>query len=343
MKIKKRKYGNHLLNISIAIALSIVITFMFAGLNWQWESLVLNVIYGSVIGLSIAFGCGFISTRMIARPNWLQNPVRSFVKTILAVSLYIIIDVIIFNMIWFKVTQDRGVFEIFQHSFYVLILCLEFVIGIIIYLIILSKNFALRLNDYYVNAEESKKELAKYKFETLKNQVNPHFLFNSLNVLSGMIYKDLDKADDFIARLANIYRYVLDIQDEEVIELDREIAFVKDFLFLLSLRYGNNFQFEIQVDSQKYIVPMSIQIIVENILKHNSLSAENPLKISITNNSNFLIISNNLNPVENPEVSHGLGLKNVKKRYQYLTDSEIQIENDGKFFTVKLPFLNLKN
>ena len=341
-RTKSKKYIKQATNIWAIILISIFITFMFAGIESSWQAFVLNVVYGTLIGMGIALGCGYISTRLLQNDEWLKNPTKRYVITILAVMLYIFVFVALINMAWFSITQDRDFLEIYKQSFFVYIMVIEFVIGLIIYLIILSKNFVNNLDKYYQEAEKSKAELDKYKYATLKNQINPHFLFNTLNVLSGLIYKDVDKADDFIGKLANIYRYVLDVQDEEVVSINQEIAFANDYLFLQSMRFGDHLQYEITAKSDKQTIPLALQLLIENALKHNAISEDAPLKIEIKIADDHIIVSNNINPKEEKLDSHEIGLENIKGRYQFLSDQAIIIENSDSHFSVALPILNYR-
>ncbi|OYT10577.1 MAG: hypothetical protein B6I18_08405 [Bacteroidetes bacterium 4572_112] len=246
------------------------------------------------------------------------------------------------NIIWFKLTQDIAFQDLIKSNFFLWIVLTELVIGIIIYLIILSANFSKRLNEFHIQATKAQEDINKYKLLTLRNQVNPHFLFNSLNVLSSLIYSDTEKADDFIAKLANIYRYVLDVQDTEAIEIEREVNFINDYIDLQSIRFGDNIIADININSNKMIIPMALQILVENAIKHNAISDDNKLVICIINNDKYLIISNNLNPKNVEEISHEIGLSNIKARYKYLSDVNVEITKSASSFEVKLPLLNLK-
>lgn len=335
------KAPKHILNISIILAISIAITFMFGGFSGNLTQIFLNVAYGFIIGLSIALGCGWISTKMLSKKNWEDNPTPNFVKVVLSVSLFILVDVIIVNMIWFSLTQNRGIFELFQYNFFIIIMAVELIVGMIIYLIILSARFAKKISLYHIKVEEERKEKEQFRFENLKNQINPHFLFNSLNVLSGIIYQDTEKADAFILKLSDIYRYVLKVQDEEVVRCSEEIAFIEDYLSLLNIRFGNALSYEIEGNSDKMILPMSLQILVENAIQHNSISTENPLKISILIHENHVEISNNCNPKMDNQHSHGLGLKNLENRFAFLSKEKIQIQDLEETFTVRIPLLNL--
>lgn len=333
----------HIINTSLALAISILITFIFGGFSSNWNQILLNIAYGFFIGISIAVGCGIISTKMLSKSNWLEDPIRRFVSVILVIIAYIIVDVILVNMVWFHFSQGRGFFEIFQHTFFIWIMATELIIGMVIYLVILSSRFTRKIRDFYVESQKDKEEIDKYKFATLKNQVNPHFLFNSLNVLSGMIYKDLEKADDFIAKLANIYRYVLDVQDEEVVTAHQEIAFAKDYLSLLATRFGENLKYEITAQTSKMIVPMALQILIENVIKHNVISSEFPLVIEVSNDENHIIVSNGIHLKADVITSHEIGIKNLQARYRYLTSREVIISKTANKFEVKVPLLDLNN
>jgi len=333
----------HIINTTIALAISIVITFMFGGFSGSWQKFALNIAYGLLIGMTIAVGCGLISSKMLSKGQWLENPIKRFTSVILVIMGYIIVDVILINMIWFHFTQDRGVFEVFQHTFFIWIMATELIIGMVIYLIILSSRFAKKMKEFYIESQKDKEEIDKYKYATLKNQVNPHFLFNSLNVLSGMIYKDVDKADDFIGKLANIYRYVLDVQDEEVVLANREIAFAKDYLFLLSSRFGQNLNYNITAETSKMLVPMALQILIENAVKHNSITKEFPLTITVSNDENQIVVSNGIQPKMDKPDSFELGIKNIQSRYKYLTSREVVVNKTEKMFEVRIPLLTVED
>jgi len=332
----------HIINISIILAISVFVTFMFTGFNSSWQSILLNILYGIIIGLSIAIGSSFISRKMFSIGNWEHNPINKYVQVIIAITVYISIDVVIINLIWFKITQNLSPTDLIHSNMFVWIILTELVIGIIIYLVILSANFSKLLNQFHIDAEKAQKEINKYKYSTLKNQVNPHFLFNSLNVLSGLIYKDVEKADDFVGKLASIYRYVLDVQDEEVVSLGQELSFIKDYLFLQRIRFGDNLSYEINANSDKMIIPMALQILIENALKHNTITNENKLEIKISSDERYVIVSNNKNVKSDIETSHELGIANIKARYTFLTTTEVEVLNSENKFEVRIPLLNIK-
>lgn len=194
--------------------------------------------------------------------------------------------------------------------------------------------------------ESTKAETATAQFETLKNQLDPHFLFNSLNVLTGLIEENPENAIDFTTSLSKIYRYVLEQKDKEVVSIQEEINFAKTYVNLLKLRFENSIDFEIQqitFSETEFIVPLSLQILLENTIKHNIVSDQKPLKIKIYKKDNYLIIENSFQPKETIKDSTGIGLKNIINRYQLISNREVDIEKNEQIFRVELPILTQKN
>lgn len=190
------------------------------------------------------------------------------------------------------------------------------------------------------NEQQLKEENLKYKYRTLKTQVNPHFLFNSLNTLSEIIYVDTKKADNYIQQLAGIYRYILDNEETDLISLKEEIRFVNQYFKLQKERDGNKIQLEIKIQQpEKYrIIPISLQILVENALKHNSASGNKPLKVVIhTDDNSFITVTNNIQKRNILNNSPGTGLSNLGERVKLIMGKEMTIETDNNQFTVKLP------
>ncbi|MDR2039078.1 MAG: histidine kinase [Bacteroidales bacterium] len=190
--------------------------------------------------------------------------------------------------------------------------------------------------------QQLREENLKYKYRTLKTQVNPHFLFNSLNTLSELVYVDAKKADNYIHKLAGIYRYILEHEETDLIPLDEELEFVKQYFELQKERAGNSILLDMDVEnaSQFNIIPISLQILVENALKHNSASEENPLKICIDNNDGYIIVSNNMQRKSILNDSPGTGLVNLEQRTKLITGREIIRSQENGLFIVKLPVIS---
>jgi two-component system, LytTR family, sensor kinase len=163
-----------------------------------------------------------------------------------------------------------------------------------------------------------------------------------MSVLSSLVYKDQDKAVDFINQLSKVYRYLLDNKDRELVTLEDELTFIRSYTYLLQIRFDTNIKFDIQVENnalQKLVPPMAIQILVENAIKHNEISEELPLSVIIKNNGDVLEVINNLQLRTNTEPSSKMGLKNIKDRYHYFTDKPVEVLESEQMFVVKIPLI----
>jgi two-component system LytT family sensor kinase len=222
-------------------------------------------------------------------------------------------------------------------------LVLGLLISIILLSIEISTQFFSQWKKSIVEVEHYKAESAQAQLQNLKNQLNPHFLFNNMSVLSSLVYKDQDKAVEFINQLSKVYRYILDTKNHELVALEEELKFIKSYTFLLQIRFDKNivFIFDIPDASEKLLMPpMALQLLVENTIKHNEVSAELPLHVKISANEKELSVSNNLQLRTVNEPSSHTGINNIKERYKFYTTQLVEVINDGKTFTVKIPLLH---
>ncbi|MDF9831152.1 two-component system LytT family sensor kinase [Parabacteroides sp. PF5-6] len=189
--------------------------------------------------------------------------------------------------------------------------------------------------------QQSSAEALKYKYKNLKAQINPHFLFNSLNTLSEIVYVDAKNADHYIQMLAAIYRYILDNEETDLISLHEEFRFINRYFELQKERDGEKIRLEIDFPHpERYkTIPISLQILIENALKHNSASEENPLHIHIQENDGYVVVSNNIQKRNTLNASHGTGLANLKERLNLIIGKEMTIEMKNNLFIVKLPII----
>jgi sensor histidine kinase YesM len=212
----------------------------------------------------------------------------------------------------------------------------------IIMLFFTARGFLLAWRQTAINVEKIKREHISSQYEALKNQVNPHFLFNSLNALSSLVYDSPEKAVEFINRLSDVYRYVLDSKDKEVVSIEEELSFVNAYSFLLKARFEENIVIHIDVDHPAgFIPPMSIQMLLENAVKHNEISDAHPMNIYISEKEEYIFVRNNLKLNEHQADISGIGLDNIKSRYSVLTDRTVQIERSENEFIVGLPILQI--
>ena len=183
---------------------------------------------------------------------------------------------------------------------------------------------------------------ANAQFESLKNQIDPHFLFNSLNVLSSLIEENPENAQRFTTSLSKIYRYVLEQKDKELVTVQEELMFAKTYMNLLKMRFENSISYELPEDfdnDEAKVVPLSLQLLLENTIKHNVVSEQKPLHIKIYINDNYLIVENNLQIKEVLQDRRGVGLQNIVNRYALISERKVLIEENNHFFKIKIPIL----
>lgn len=211
---------------------------------------------------------------------------------------------------------------------------------------ILTVEFAIQL--FYkwkaslVEIEAYKAETAMAKLENLKSQINPHFLFNNMSVLTSLIYKDQDKAADFVQQMSKVYRYLLDNASRELVTLKEEMEFIESYVYLLQIRYSPNLLIDQHIEVgnlNKVLPPLSIQLLLENAIKHNEITTEKPLTISIHTANDYLIVSNVKHKRISAEESSGTGLKNIRSRYAYFTDKAVEVIDIETKFIVKIPLI----
>jgi sensor histidine kinase YesM len=183
---------------------------------------------------------------------------------------------------------------------------------------------------------------ASAQFESLKNQIDPHFLFNSLNVLSSLIEENPENAQKFTTSLSKIYRYVLEQKDKELVSVEEELAFAKTYMNLLKMRFENSITFDLPSDynnPEAKVVPLSLQLLLENTIKHNVVSEQRPLHIKIYIENNYLIVENNLQKKEILQERKGVGLQNIVNRYGLISERKVLVEETQIEFKVKIPIL----
>ncbi len=187
---------------------------------------------------------------------------------------------------------------------------------------------------------------ATAQFESLKQQINPHFLFNSLNILKTMVRARDPNSEEYVLRLAEFYRSILLNRDKEVASLQEELNLLNHYIYMLKARFENKIYFDIRIKEDlknSILPPLTLQLLVENCIKHNIVSAEYPLKITICNEKNWLLVQNNIQEKRTKEKSTNLGLDNINKRYELIGQQSIEVERDAHFFRVRLPILKTEN
>jgi sensor histidine kinase YesM len=201
-------------------------------------------------------------------------------------------------------------------------------------------------NKYQQNRIKEQKVIAgtaSAKFDALKNQLDPHFLFNSLNVLTSLIEENPDSAQKFTTSLSKVYRYVLEQKSKELVTVDEELQFAKTYMSLLKMRFEDSIVFtmpEKAINPESKVVPLSLQLLLENAVKHNIVTTTKPLHIKIYEDNGSLIVENNLQPKQIVKKSSGVGLSNITQRYDLLTNKKVNITKEANSFAVAVPILS---
>ncbi|WP_407704311.1 histidine kinase [Winogradskyella bathintestinalis] len=206
-------------------------------------------------------------------------------------------------------------------------------------------HFVYFYNRYQKNKIKEQKVIAgtaSAKFDALKNQLDPHFLFNSLNVLTSLIEENPENAQKFTTSLSKVYRYVLEQKSKELVTVDEELNFARTYMSLLKMRFEDSIIFEIPdkaSNPESKVVPLSLQLLLENAVKHNMVTTTKPLHVKIYEDRDHLVVMNNLQPKQIVKKSSGVGLENIKQRYQLLSNKTVQINQREKDFAVAIPML----
>lgn len=262
--------------------------------------------------------------------------VGSILLTMLAIFLLRVIEEVAVNgitIIEFLNTEKL--------SYYII----PFIIAVIGILFFNAFYFYKALQDKKIKEQKIIAGTANAKYESLKSQLDPHFLFNSLNVLTSLIEEDQDKAQKFTTSLSKVYRYVLEQKDKDLVSLEEELQFAKTYVSLLKMRFEDAIEChmpESVINPEAKIVPLSLQILLENCIKHNVVSAQQPLQITIQEGETVLYVVNNLQIKTSLKKSSGIGLLNIKERYRILSTRNISINQSKNEFKVELPLLTKK-
>ncbi|MBL0180923.1 MAG: histidine kinase [Chitinophagaceae bacterium] len=197
----------------------------------------------------------------------------------------------------------------------------------------------------WMEAEELKRMSAQAELQLVKSQINPHFLFNNLNVLSALVMKNTDEANRFIEEFSKVFRYILNNHDKELVNIRTEMDYIKPYIFLLKKRFAEGLDISVDIPQDRenfYIIPASIQMLIENAIKHNVVSRSRPLHIKVhANGNNTIVVTNNLQLRDSVDNSTKIGLNNIIKRYLLVSGRKVEVFKDENAFTVTLPLLSL--
>jgi len=341
-KIKESLWSSFKLTVIFAVAFILIFQqFSFKGIGYTF---LISAMYSYGVG----FGNGILNDYLNTKWDWITQTNKRVAAGAICTVLYIIPVVMGINYFVFVVFQDVESALFFQsrmmwiNAFYILF-------SLAVATFFHARGFMINWKAS-VGKESTKQEIVAKtetaKFESLKSQIDPHFLFNSLNVLTSLIGENPKQAERFTTKLSKVYRYVLEQRNKELIPLTEELQFARTYMELLQMRFEEGIEFEIPDETSNEelkIVPLSLQLLLENAVKHNVVSSKKPLILKIFEKDGVLIIENNVNPKEAVGKSTKVGLKNITDRYRLLTKRNVAIINDKRTFKVSLPLLTKNN
>ncbi len=337
MKVTKEIRISLVLILGIYVLLTIVrvVALPEQSILWHLELSLFGL--GAILffGIAVKVIDDFLDRKYPFERNVFKRLSLQFVMTFLVVILFRLA-----NYSWvrpllpFKMSK-----ELWYTSFAV---NLFMVLSVILF--IFGFHFFSRWKEQKVMAAELEKEKVLVQYDNLKNQLNPHFLFNTLSSLNSLIFENPQLASEFLQQLSKVYRYVLENKEKSLVTLETEIRFVTHYIQLLKARFEQGMDVSIRVPDSalsKGIAPVTLQILIENATKHNTTQKMSPLDIRVFCEGDFLIVQNNIQKKQVIESSNGQGLENLKNLYGYLTDKEVAIEESDTYFTVKIPLLEI--
>ena len=316
-----------------------VITGMINLDNFSHWKIKLSFLYTILIAFLIWQGNRYLLFSLRSYFNWHKKPLHKIGILLLSVSFYTIPLSVLMLTGWYKLFTNAEIDrEIIFTSTLIIMICVIFITHVYETAFLVKES-----ESEIVRNEQLERAKAEAELEALKNQIDPHFIFNSLNTLSHLIEEKPQKAKQFNDNLADVYRYILHNKGRELVLLQEEIGFLNDYFSLLKIRFENAVQLNITCSEtmfEQYLVPpISLQVLVENAIKHNEFTDENPLVITISNENDSLVIHNDKRIKTLRKESSKIGLHNLQERYRLIAGKEIIVQEDEKNFTVTLPLL----
>ena len=347
MKVYRNTFSDLKSGTIVCFKISMIFTVIFSaflGADLNVRNVLLTFLLSCLYSFGLGFGNGFINVFLDKKWDWLEQTNLRVYFGILVTILYTVPAVLAVNYIVFVLIQNLPLENFFSermvwvHLFYIILS-----LGVSTFM--QARSFMVKwkqASKFEITQQKIIAGTANAKFESLKNQIDPHFLFNSLNVLSSLIEENPDNAQRFTTSLSKIYRYVLEQKDKELVSVEDELSFAKTYMNLLKMRFENSLFYELPttaINPDAKVVPLSLQLLLENTVKHNVVSEQKPLHIRIFIDGDCLAIQNDFQKKEVLQDRQGVGLQNIVNRYGIVTNRKVLIEQNEQTFTVKIPIL----
>jgi len=337
---KNKRTRNILGMLGGILGLALLITLLFFSNYGEGpREFVLSYAWAVVICATQWLGNSYIFGLLDKKYSWKDHPLKrafwgSLALIAYSATAFMVVQITMYLLIAGSL-PDNPVSWGLRSSYFAIL------ISFIVSLVFVAAGFLQNWKRSLLEAERFKAEMLAYKYESLQNQINPHFLFNSFNVLSDLVYEDQKKAVGFISQLSQLFRYVLDSREKELVPVKEELEFIQAYIFLLQTRFEDKLSFhvEFKASEEEMIVPMTLQLLIENCVKHNEISASKPLQIRIVRKDDSLKVENNLQPKPLGTESRKTGLSNISQQYKYFTDKGIVITETDRSYAVAVPLI----
>ena len=326
------------LTIGVLLIIRVIYSRIFGNmLSWEAVNLSIKMILSNSLAIIVLICSNIIYIIASQYHKWLSTPIGYIVgittETVAISSLAAII--IGYNL-------PFGTEVPFQSATFIQLFSITIIASLLIYVVVVMISYLYQTRTR-IEKEKEKRRLAQYQYNILKQQVNPHFLFNSLNILNGLIEENKNnEACEYVRKLASLYRYMLQNEEEHLVRLSDEINFIEQYIDLLKVRFPKGFNIDINIDQRhngRLVVQCSIQVLIENAFKHNIVRAEQPLNITISEKDEYIIVRNNLQPKASSTTSTKVGLQNISKQYLAAIGKDIIFNKSDRYFEVKLPLI----
>ena len=326
----------------ITVFISLMNLFIFTEGDLSMENVIRQIIISFIFSFGLTAANSYYYDGISIRYDWEKNPKK---RLWLGAIGSIVITFVVFAILRYFLTYyytGRSVSEFIEKEEvtpYVIALAITLIASLFIH----AFYFYRALQKKQVKEQKIIAGTASARFDALKNQLDPHFLFNSLNVLTSLIEEAPDQAQKFTTSLSKVYRYVLEQKNKDLVTVNDELDFARTYVRLLKMRFEDSIVFDIPdraTDDDAKIIPLSLQLLLENAVKHNVVTSTRPLHIRVYEENGNLVVKNNLQEKQVVKKSSGVGLQNIQQRYHILSDRKVAIEKTAKDFSVSLPMLS---
>ena len=327
-----------ILMLAILLAVRVIYSKIFGNmLSDEVVNLSLRLLLSNSLAIITLICCNVIYLIINQRFDWLSTSVGYIVgifsQTVVIASVTAVI--IGYNL-------PFGTDIAFKNASFIQLFSITIIANLLIYVVMSLVSYVYQTRSR-IEKEQEKRRFAQYQYNILKQQVNPHFLFNSLNILNGLIEEQKsEEASEYVRKLASLYRYMLQNENEHLVRLQEELAFINQYLDLLKVRFPQGFVVTQSIDESclgRFIVQCSLQVLIENAFKHNIVRTEQPLQITIATEGEYIVVRNNLQLKSSSDDSTKVGLKNISKQYLAAIGKDIEIIKSNNLFEVKLPLI----